>query len=180
MDIKLQDIELADIEQIRTWRNAPEIARYMYTDNLITEEQQLHWYKKIQTDNTSRHWMVVYEGEKIGLASLSSINTVFSSCHWAFYIGHEGYRGSGIGLKIEYNVVDYVFNELKLNKLICEVFTFNDGVIRLHELFGFRREAYYRQHVKKNGKYEDVIGLALLRSEWKYLSGGLKNLIYRT
>ncbi len=36
----------------------------------------------------------------------------------------------------------------------------NEPVWRLHEGFGFQREALFRQHVRKNGAPADVVGLA--------------------
>lgn len=179
MDILLQQIKQEDIELIRSWRNSPEVAKYMYTDDEITAEQQQNWFNKIQHTNTSRYWLVEYNDQKIGLASITNISEMFSSCQWAFYIGNDQVRGSGVGFKIEYNIIEYVFNELKLNKLNCEVFSFNDGVIRMHEMFGFRREAYYRQHIKKNGKFEDVVGLGLLKSEWVNVKEKIRQKIYR-
>ena len=74
--------------------------------------------------------------------------------------------------------MEYVFNELKLNKLRCEVFTSNDKVIKMHENFGFRREAYYREHCLKNNQKFDVIGLALLQTEWSLIKEKMKNKIY--
>ena len=180
MDIELLNITAEDLEQIRSWRNSPDISRFLYTDQEITAEQQLAWFEKIGQSTTSKYWIVAYNGKKIGLAYLSDISTLFDSCSWAFYIGDPEVRGSGVGFKIEYNIINYVFETLKLNKLVCEVFTFNDGVIRMHELFGFRREGYFRQHVKKNGRYEDVVRLALLKTEWNMVRDMMKKRIYRT
>ena len=36
----------------------------------------------------------------------------------------------------------------------------------MHEKFGFRREAYYREHCFKNEKPIDVVGLGMLKIEW--------------
>ena len=42
----------------------------------------------------------------------------------------------------------------------------NEPVWRLHEGFGFHREALFRAHVKKHGVATDVVGLGLLRGDW--------------
>ena len=59
-----------------------------------------------------------------------------------------------------------MFGELGLNKLWCEVLIDNEPVWRLHEGFGFQREALFRQHVRKDGLPADVVGLGLLKSDW--------------
>lgn len=180
MDIVLTPLTKEDIELVRIWRNSPEVAQYMYTENEISVEQQKAWFERIKDDNTSKYWIIEYDNQKIGLASLTGISNTLSSCYWAFYLGTDVPRGGGIGSKIEYNILEYVFNELKLNKLRCEVMNFNDKVISMHEKFGFRREAYYRQHIKKNGKWIDTIGLAILSEEWKKQREFMQKIIYRT
>ena len=177
-DIQLKPVEKEDLELIRAWRNSPEVSAFMYTENAISKEEQEAWFERIRNDTTSRYWLITYEGKKLGLASLTGINPTFNSCFWAFYLGDTSVRGAGIGAKVELRVLTYVFEELKLNKLRCEVFAFNDKVIKMHEKFGFRREAYFRQHCLKGGKYEDVVGLALLRSEWEQLKGNLKRKVF--
>lgn len=177
-DISLRLLESDDIELVRNWRNSPDVAPYMYNETHISEEQQIKWFEKISNENSSVYWIIEFEGKKLGLASLTGIDKTLSSCYWAFYLGDLSVRGGGIGAKIEYNVLEYVFNELKLNKLRCEVFISNDKVIKMHEKFGFRREAYYREHCLKNNQKLDVVGLALLQTEWSLIRETMKNKIY--
>lgn len=178
IDISLRILEENDIELVRNWRNSSDVSPYMYNETIITVDQQKNWFKKISNEDSSVYWIIEYDGKKLGLASLTGIDRTLNSCYWAFYLGDLSVRGAGIGAKIEYNVLEYVFNTLKLNKLRCEVFISNDKVIKMHEKFGFRREAYYREHCIKNNIKLDVIGLAILESEWKLISELMKNKIY--
>jgi UDP-4-amino-4,6-dideoxy-N-acetyl-beta-L-altrosamine N-acetyltransferase len=177
-DIKLIKLKAEDIELIRTWRNSEDVSKYMYTSNVITQEDQIKWFNSISNDSSCEYWMIEFEGKQLGLAWISSISKVFDSCSWAFYLGDTSVRGAGIGSKVEYNVLQYVFETLKLNKLNCTVFPFNENVIKMHEGFGFRREAFFRQHVLKNGQYYDVVGLAMLKSEWNQIKSFMYNKIY--
>ncbi|MCK8493081.1 UDP-4-amino-4,6-dideoxy-N-acetyl-beta-L-altrosamine N-acetyltransferase [Spirosoma sp. RP8] len=179
MDIELTPLTEEDIELVRTWRNMPEVSQYMYTSEMITYEQQASWFARIKNDSTCRYWVITYNNQKVGLASITGISHTLSSCYWAFYLGDVTIRKGGLGAKVEFNVLDYVFSELKLNKLRCEVMTFNEKVISMHEKFGFRREAYYRQHVKKDGIWQDVVSLAILKSEWESYRTVMQNKIYR-
>ena len=45
--------------------------------------------------------------------------------------------GKGVGRYVEYAVLNYVFDELKFEKLCCEVLSFNRGVIEMHRHFRF-------------------------------------------
>ncbi len=174
--LNLRDLQFEDIEMVRNWRNSPEVANFMYSDEEISEEQQLNWWNKVSKENNSKYWIIENDNKPIGLASLTDISKLFESCYWAFYIGDNSNLGAGIGSKVEYFIINYVFDELNLNKLRCEVFTTNEKVISMHEKFGFRREAYYRQHIRKNGKWLDVVGLALLKKEWKIIKSQYLNL----
>ena len=53
-----------------------------------------------------------------------------------------------------------------LTKLWCEVLASNESVWKLHERFGFRQEACFREHVVKHGRPQDVLGLGLLKADW--------------
>ena len=176
-DISLKKLTKDDIEIVRQWRNSKDVASYMYTESYISEEKQTKWFESINWNN-SMYWIIEYNGKKLGLASISNLNLTLQSCYWAFYLGDTSVRGAGIGAKVEYNVLNYVFDELELNKLRCEVFVTNDKVIKMHEKFGFRREAYYREHCKKDNEKCDVVGLAILKSEWEQIKNILKNKVY--
>lgn len=177
-DIKLVELKPEDLEMVRQWRNSPDVNAYMYSDKEITEEQQQKWFLKIKDDNTCEYWVVYYKGAPVGLAYLTDLSNLFSSCFMGFYLKDASVIGTSIAAKLEYNVLEYVFTVLKLHKLRCEVLEFNASVISMHEKFGLRREAFYRDHCKKNGKFQNVIGLAILSNEWKIMASALGTKIY--
>ena len=67
-----------------------------------------------------------------------------------------------------------------LNKLWCEVLAVNIAVVRLHERFGFTREALFRDHVRKGGLFHDVVGMGLLRREWPDIRAAAEAQLSRT
>lgn len=162
------------LELVRAWRNSPAVAQYMYTADPISAEQQQAWHARISQDPTVHYWLIYHQDRPVGVANLYAISQRNRSCYWAFYLGEENLHGSGIGAKVELAVLEYVFEELKFNKLACEVFVTNAKVVAMHEKFGFRREAYFRQHIYKDKQFIDVVGLALLRREWQQLREALR------
>ena len=64
-------------------------------------------------------------------------------------------------------MLDYVFDDLGLNKLWCEVLVENEQVIALHQQFGFSREAVFRDHICKDGRIIDVVGLGMTAADWR-------------
>lgn len=179
-DVQLRGMEEKDIERVRAWRNSPEIGRFMYTSEQISAEQQKQWFARVSRDPSCVYWIIEVDGRPVGVASVTNISKTLESCDWAFYLGDTEIRGGGIGSKVEFQVIDHVFSVLKLRKLRCEVLVTNPKVIQLHERFGFRREAYYRQHVRKDGEAIDVVGLGLLTHEWDALRPGHYQRIFET
>lgn len=177
-DINLVELEEHHLELVRSWRNNPEVSKYMYTDTNLSMEDQYAWYHRVWADPTYYYWMIEYEGRYFGVANLANIDFVNSKCSWAFYLGDTSVRGQGIGSKVEYHVLQHVFTRMGLNKLDCEVFAFNEQVIKMHEKFGFRREAYYRDYIRKNGNYYDVVGLSLLKRDWENIQPYMLRKIY--
>lgn len=172
-------LEQKHLEMVRTWRNSDAVSKFMYTNQFISPEQQEQWYKKLIEDNSQKYWVINKNNDAIGVVALYSIKPQFKSCYWGYFIGNQEKSGAGIGAKIEYKFINYVFDEMGFNKLLCEVLTFNETVIKLHEKFGFRREAYFRQHILKDNIYHDVVSLALLKSEWQMIKDYYKKLLIR-
>lgn len=54
-DLKFLKIKNDDLEIIREWRNSSEVSQYMYTDNEISSEQHKNWFKKIETETSSKY-----------------------------------------------------------------------------------------------------------------------------
>ncbi len=165
--IEFINIKEEDLELIRGWRNSEGVSKYMYTDQNISKEQQKKWFEnQVKGSETNRYWIITYNNEKVGLVSINNIDKQNNKCSWAFYIGIPDLKGGGVGSIVEYKVIEFVFSELKMNKLCCEVFAFNKGVIKLHGKFGFVEEGLLKQHIYKAGKYLDVYTFALFPEQW--------------
>ena len=106
------------------------------------------------------------DGGLVGLANLARIDPAARRCEWAYYLGEASTRGRGVGSQVEYIVLRHVFEDLGLNKLWCEVLVENEAVWKLHGSFGFVREALFRDHVQKAGRFQDVVGLGMLKADW--------------
>jgi len=166
MTLKLKTINKEDLSQIMEWRMMPEVTKYMYTDPKLTIDSQLKWHEDISNSNEVKYWIIEFENKKIGVINLYRIDNWNKRCFWAYYIGDTSFRGKGIGRKLECNIYDYVFYNLNLNKLCCEVLEENDNVIKIHQKFGSKIEGNFRKHIFKNNRFFNVIRMAILKEEW--------------
>lgn len=168
MSSRLRKIRREDLWVVMRWRMLPEITQYMYSDPQLTIEKQIVWFEEFQKSNESRVWIIetLPDLEMVGLVSLANIDDIHRRCTWAYYIAESSSRGIGLAKTIECNICDFVFDVLGMNKLSCEVLSFNDRVVALHEKFGSKIDGTLRQHIYKNGEFHDVIQMSILRSEW--------------
>ena len=152
------------LEIIRQWRMREDITRGMYTDPFITPEEQQQWYKQISDDPTQMYWVTVYDGEPIGLVSLSSINQTHKSCQTGGYIAEE--RGFAAVIANEYGLLKVAFDVLGMNRVQAEVLSNNMRIVKMHELEGYTTEGVLRQAICKQGMYYDIYIQSMLREEW--------------
>ncbi len=164
-DFSLREMTEDDLGVVLEWRNLESVRAYMYTDHIISMEEHRAWYSRAKKDPTSVYLICEEQGAAIGVVNFVQIDHTNEKAFWGFYLGQQsGPRGRGSIM--EYLALEYAFGQLGLRKLCGEVLSFNDHVLKLHNKFGFLEEGRFRQHVLKNGKYEDVISIGLLADEW--------------
>lgn len=164
--VQMRPLAAGDRDRLLGWRNQPEVARWMYSDHVIGPDEHARWFEAALTDARRRYWVIEADGKPVGLANLYDIAPEHRRCAWAYYLADPSTRGQGIGSFVEFWVIEHVFGDLGLGKLWCEVLIGNEPVWKLHEGFGFVREALFRDHVIKDGAPADVVGLGLLASDW--------------
>lgn len=164
--VALRDVALGDSERLLAWRNMPEVSAWMYSDHAISADEHARWFAAALADPRRRYWIIEMDGQPVGLANLADIDRAHRRCAWAYYLADPATRGRGVGSYVEFWMIEHVFSDLGLNKLWCEVLIGNEPVWKLHESYGFRREALFRAHVWKHGEPVDVVGLGLLAADW--------------
>lgn len=165
--ISLRNVTPQDQDRLREWRNHPEVRKYMLTDHEIGYDEHRTWFAKILLDHSSRYWIIVCDGEDVGVINLYNIDEKNLRCRWGFYIVSPDLRGRGVGSQAWFAVLRYVFEELKLLKLCSEVLASNERVIAMHKSFGFVQEGILREHVLKASGFADVVCLTITREEWQ-------------
>jgi UDP-4-amino-4,6-dideoxy-N-acetyl-beta-L-altrosamine N-acetyltransferase len=166
MAVTLRPLTADDGGCVLAWRNSEAVAPYMYSEHVITAEEHAAWLARALEGGDRRFWIIALDGAGVGLANLVRIDAANSKCEWAYYLADPATRGRGVGAVVEYLVLSFVFERLGLNRLWCEVLADNEAVWKTHEGFGFRREALFRDHVRKGGLFRDVVGLGMLAADW--------------
>ena len=75
-------------------------------------------------------------------------------------------RGKGIGTEAVTQILEFAFVRGNLRRVHLEVIASNAGAIRAYEKAGFIVEGRQREHAWVRGRYEDLVRMGALRTEW--------------
>jgi len=84
-----------------------------------------------------------------------------------YNLNHDHYKGKGIMTEALKAVVQYGFEEMKLNRIEALIAPNNEPSIRLVQKLGFVKEGHLRQHYCKNNIMEDSLFFSLLKHEYQ-------------
>lgn len=168
--VHLQFTDITEIERDRAMdvlsiRNEPGVRSNMYTNHVIEPAEHLGWIERLKSSKDNVFFAVLHEGEVVGGVSLSGINRQHKRADWAFYLS-ERCHGKGIGSALERTFIDMVFDKFDIDKLNCEVISFNQKVVEMHKRFGFKVEGTRRDHVIRDGQKYAAVLLGITRDEW--------------
>lgn len=160
----LRSIGFQDLDLILSWRNAPQVRKNMYSQHEITREEHLEWWRGIASSGDKKYFIYELNGAPHGVVGITDINQNHNTCSWAFYSSESAPRG--IGSCMELLALEYIFYNLKIYKLNCEVFQFNAPVLRMHTKFGFIVEGVFQKGYLLDGERVDIVRLALFSNKW--------------
>jgi UDP-4-amino-4,6-dideoxy-N-acetyl-beta-L-altrosamine N-acetyltransferase len=164
-----------DLKQlVRTWRNSDHVCKYMITNHNISIEEHQRWLEKLKANTTQKTWIIKYKKKPIGLISLSDINLEKKTAEWGFYIADESIRGKGIGSKVLYELMEYVFDTLHLQTMSTKVLGDNLVALRMYEKFGFRKVTSIKQSLVRDKETIDIFVMLISRAEWLQIKKTLK------
>jgi UDP-4-amino-4,6-dideoxy-N-acetyl-beta-L-altrosamine N-acetyltransferase len=162
----LQLLTESDLPLVLTWRNSPEVRRYMLTKHLISEKEHRAWFKRIRSDE-SAFWYIHSDQDGVldGVIGFSEYKPEQKSAFWGFYLGEK--TSSSSGLLLGFEGLEEAFNGLKLHKLNAEVTSDNGRSLSFHRKLGFEEEGHFKQHYHDGDQYLDVFRFGILAKLWE-------------
>lgn len=120
------------------------------------------------TFNKSFLWFQIIEKGKRTPIGWCGFHTWYFD-HFRAELGYginEAYRHKGFMKEALNAVLQYGFNEMKLNRVEAFIADYNIASLKLLERFGFQKEGVLKEHYYVEGIAEDSHLYALLRSHW--------------
>jgi UDP-4-amino-4,6-dideoxy-N-acetyl-beta-L-altrosamine N-acetyltransferase len=175
----LRPMQESDLPVVLEWRNSERIRNISYSDHVITLEEHRAWFSRTADSPNSRHLVFTYRNKPAGVVNITEIDRKNDRCVWGFYVGPTDLP-KGTGSIMGVLALDYIFSQLGIRKVVGEAFAFNDESVRFHTRLGFVEEGRLKEHVLKNGAFQDVVVMALFSHHWRKLRETLEKRFFAT
>jgi RimJ/RimL family protein N-acetyltransferase len=169
--VRLRAAEREDIKIFHEWVNDPEVTRglAMFLPYSFVDEE--NWFNSLaKRDQKEKPLVIEVRKSKawkmIGNCGVFDIDAVNRSAELGIMIGEKSEWNKGYGSEVMSLLVRHCFQTLNLNRAFLRVYTDNVRAVRAYEKAGFTLEGRLREAVYKFGKYDDVLIMSVLRSEW--------------
>jgi RimJ/RimL family protein N-acetyltransferase len=110
-------------------------------------------------------FLVEADGDRVGRAVVYAIDRYSRNCRIGVTLARER-RGGGLGTDVVRSLLDYAFRVLDMHKVGLESLASNESALATWRSCGFVEEGRLREHAWFDGRYDDIVHMAVLRSEW--------------
>ncbi len=165
--IYLRPMTEEDAELIVNWRNQPELKRFFISQADFSIESHLKWFRSMKESGRACQMMICdkQNDKPLGSVDIKDIDMENRKGEYGIFIGDKDTRGRGIGTEAAKLMIRYGFDVLGLHRIYLRVIASNERARRSYERAGFKQEGYLHHDVCINGKYEDIIWMAIVNEE---------------
>lgn len=137
---RLRLAEKADIEQIRVWRNQPEIRKWFLCKDVITVDDQKRWWRSYQGCDDDLYFVVEETDEGLGPVGVAALYDI--ACGRAEFgrlmIGETTAQGRGLAQAAVTAALTIAFAQLDLDEVFLKVYPDNEPAIAVYKTCGFK------------------------------------------
>ncbi len=150
--------EKNDVQQWLKWFTDDEVCKYLRLSpcqTLADEENFFEW----QHYNLQMLYLQIIDKKSkqhIGGISLE-INDENNSAQLGLVIGDKKFWNKGVATESTFAILKIAKHQLKLSKIVLDVFTENISAQKVYEKCGFQKVGESKKYYLKNGKYYDAL-----------------------
>lgn len=167
--VTLRPITREDTGLIVAWRNKDSVRRHFIFRRPFTTELHENWLKtKVDTGRVIQYIILEKDsGRPLGSTYLRDIDPENESAEYGIFIGEDDCQGRGIGTETARLFVRFGLDVLKLHRISLRILGGNTASLRSCEKAGYITEGRFRDMVKLDGEFHDVIFMAVVAEEEK-------------
>lgn len=167
--VRLRAYEKNEMKLVKELINRSEIKKYLSPGVPFpyTLEDEMKFYENISANNDTYTFAIEVKetSEYIGGCGINAVDWKNSTATVGIFIGKDDYLSKGYGTDAMKVLVNFIFNEMNINKVKLEVYSFNIRAIKCYEKIGFKKEGCLRKEIFRSGKYHDILLYGMLRDE---------------
>jgi len=169
--VRLRAAERDDVKKFCVWVNDPDVTRYLSLYLPMSSMDEGNWFEAMTRRDQSEKTLVIEvrdgnDWKMIGNCGVFGIDPVNRLGEIGIMLGEKDEWNKGYGTETMILLLRHCFDTLNLNRAFLHVYAENKRAKRSYEKAGFVEEGRLREGVYKHGKYDDVIVMSVLRSEW--------------
>jgi RimJ/RimL family protein N-acetyltransferase len=165
----LRPLELKDVESLYRFRNDWEFTSLLGGFSPGYSHTDLEQWIRGHSNRADEILWAIAEHDTdscVGHAGLYKIDQRVGKAEYAIVIGDNKWLSRGFGTRVTATVVEWAFLQLNLRKVSLSVLSSNPRALHIYEKLGFQREGALRDEQIRDGRYLDLILMALFREEW--------------
>lgn len=173
--MRLRAVEREDLKSFHVWLNDPEVTRGLALYLPLSMADEESWFNFISQRNPNERpfSIEIKKGKNwklIGNCGFHALETQNRCGEVGIVIGDKSEWNKGYGAEAMRLMQKHGFETLNLHRVFLRVYSDNIRAVRSYEKVGFVLEGRLREANYKNGKYEDVLLMGILRAEWASLN----------
>jgi RimJ/RimL family protein N-acetyltransferase len=168
--VYLRALELDDYKTSIKWRSDDEIWNMVVGPKyFVSEAYEKKWVEDAIFNKANGLVLSICLKESdqhIGYVYLHNIDWQNKSAGFAKMIGAKEFWGKGIAQEAILLMIYHAFIVLGLERLEAKQLIINKGSIKANEKCGFKTEGVMRKAVYKNGSYQDLNLMSIIREDF--------------
>ena len=170
--VYLRPIELDDAETIHRWYEDTRVQTLMGDPPRSLAARRRRYESALSGDGDEFFAFVICrldDDRPVGRTDVFHIDRQNGSAAFGIAIGDPADWGHGLGSDAVNAIVDFVFGQLRLERLWLDTDDHNKRAQAVYAKAGFVVEGRLRRAFYQDGRWSDDIRMAMLRSEWEAL-----------
>ena len=157
MNIELRKISLDDTINIVKWRNSPSVKKFLFSQEDITEEQHIYYFKNYIETGRVLQYIISVDNIDCGTTFLKNINLDEKEAEFGIFIGKSEFRGKGIATFVVKKMIEIGFKSLNLKRIYLSVLKSNIAAVKSYEHAGFKQTRILTNGYCRNKEYFDIV-----------------------
>lgn len=163
----INDFEIRNTTHLKKWESgSPENNPSQYNE---TKKLLENWIKECDEGKSARFFIRTKENPEM-IIGFCNFTQIFYGSFQACYLGYKidyAYEGKGFMFEALQTAIMYVFEELRLHRIMANYMPSNLRSAKLLQRLGFVIEGHAKNYLLINNKWEDHVLTALTFEQWK-------------